>query len=116
MLFENEQLIVSASKGECVIEMEGVFNNVRYLTLENKTETPVQVSFNKELYYNGNCHGCDSGTENTVVLSLPGKETMVGKCALGHTPLVVFESFQKRENKSRLTDLKVSNVKVEVQK
>ena len=65
------------------------------------------------MYYNGKCFGCDGSDEQQVNLDLLANQEVKGECKLGNTPLMIFQSFQKRENKSVLTDLKVSNVKVE---
>lgn len=79
--FSNDQVSISTEFLDCVSSKNGTAKQYLNITLENKLETPVQVSFHKELWYNGLCINCENLTdEHLVNVKLEGGETISSSC------------------------------------
>jgi len=80
-LFENEKVKVEYHFETCEKPWDGTKNEMAYLTITNKTSTPVNLTFINEKYYGTQCFGCDGEEEYKHSLQLQPKEVLKGQCA-----------------------------------
>ena len=97
---------------DCTDIQEGVYTNNYLLRIENTLNNPAKVEWQTLTYYNGKCAECNPAI--TREFSLGPKESIQGECNIfSKLPyLNIFESWIKRENKIKLSEIKISNVTV----
>lgn len=121
VLFEDNSVIISYDLMECDGPSDYYDYEYAILSLENKTENGVEVSFNIYPYYNGNCHKCDDNSNPNELANfsrtfrLNPQETIVTNCSDDHINVqkITFLSDLLNYDKGvKLTSLIVKDVNV----
>ena len=97
---------------DCTDIQEGVYTNNYLLKIENTLSIPTKVKWQSLSYYNGRCADCNPSIFREA--NLGPKSSIQGECNIySKLPyLNIFESWIKRENKIKLSDLKIASVTV----
>lgn len=113
--FQNEQVKIEINAEACNNEQAGTYKNYVFLRITNKTSENIEVSFTKELWYDGVCSNCNGGDEAKTNIILKANETVQGTCDASTKELKMFQSMQngskKVLSKFELKDLTVSTLK-----
>lgn len=93
--------------------IENSFHQSWYLIkLTNTTASKVYLNYDMDLYYNDVCTTCGKG-EYKYGQRLEANQVLEGECSFSTLPnLKVFIKFLDMENRSELSDFKLSNIKV----
>ncbi len=89
---ENDQIKIETSTQTCSSTQNGTNSNYIFLRISNKTNLDLEVSFNKELWYNDVCSNCNDGDEAKTTLVLHANETVEGNCESSFKTLKIFQS------------------------
>lgn len=99
---------------DCVNPAKG--RAIQYLMVEivNTTNNPVQVSFNKEIWYNNICQTCNSNSTeyNTAVVVNPNSSVQ-GNCDDTTKDLKIFSKMLNHSKVRKLTKYELKNITVE---
>lgn len=83
----------------------------------NTNKNKMSVSWNYEVWYDGNCRTCGikdkNNSEYAHKITLKGGETIEGNCQSDlKSGLMLFNGFQKKENSKKLSKFEMSNLTV----
>lgn len=110
--FSNETITISTKKTDCISTKNGTAKQYLNITIENKSSDDVQVSFGKELWYDGKCINCNNiSTEHQVTVKLSGGSSTSGNCESGKD-LKVFVKMLELKNVRQLTDFEFVDIKL----
>lgn len=114
-LTEVESVEIQTLTTLCDRPDQGTSNEYKYIKLINKSDRHVSVSFEKEIWYNGDCFTCErKSDEYTVSFVLnPGQE-IAGNCRPEgqESALRIFSRMPSGFTKSVLTGFKLNNINV----
>ncbi len=78
---EKQNVTIQSKKADCNDVANGIHKELILLKFENKNSFPVNISFRKELWYNGNCINCNSNSnEHIISVTLKPNEILEGNC------------------------------------
>ena len=112
--FENDIVVFTANKVDCVIPEQGVYAEYVLFKLRNKTSSRIEVSFYVDTYRNGTCTNCDhESRDRKRILILEANQSLEGNCNAGYNNgLKAFSKWLRLPNESYLTKLEVSDVHI----
>jgi hypothetical protein len=106
-------VVFSEKLTDCSQPEEGYFAEYYLIKIENTSQIPLTVSFEKEVFYNAKLASNDG--QKPIYTIAPG-ETVIGDCALGSDAnLKIFKKWIDLENKRVLTKHSLKNIKVQRQ-
>ena len=97
---QNDQIKIETSIETCSSAQNGTSNNYIFIRISNKTNLDLEVSFDKELWYNDVCSNCNGGDEAKTTLVLHANETVEGTCESSFKTLKIFHSMAKGSKRS----------------
>jgi len=112
ILFENESVIFEINFVEVKTPNSSTIKVYGIIQVTNKTTESLKVEFVKDAYYDGKCNSCGYN-ENRTSLVISPQSYQIGTKENNSNGLRVFHSFKSGESKSQLTDLIISNLKIE---
>jgi len=109
--YDNNGIVINAIKSECNDVVNGIFYEFYFLEIHNTSKNEVEISWENELWYNGNKSGQGDTPFNRI--SLAPNETIIGNCD-NNSPqaLKIFSRFTNGIKTETLSDFKLSNVNV----
>lgn len=112
---ENEQIRIEQSIQKCTDNSQGTDNTFVLLKISNKTSEEITVDFDKEVWYNGVCFGCDEQKEKHVSLKINALSEVQGTCEK-ESNIRIFHSMPQKFSKNILSDFKLKNIKIQTNK
>jgi hypothetical protein len=114
IVHNDEQIQISSQKMDCVDKANGTAKQYFKLTVWNKSETPLSISFKKELWFDGVCSNCSSGgPEHTVSIEVDGGDTVSGGCGTENRSLTIFSKMLELKGVRALTHFELKNLEIE---
>lgn len=111
--FSDDQVQISTEFLDCVSVKNGTAKQYLNITIQNKLESPVQVSFRKELWYDGLCINCENLSDEYLVdVKLEGGETLSSNCE-GDKKLKVFFKMLELKNVRQLSHYEFKDIQIE---
>lgn len=108
--YEDDQIKIEYTNQRCTNNVKGT--DIRYILLKfnNKTNHKLQVSFQKETWFDDICSNCESNSEehNKVVLLNPN-ETLEGACD-SENAFKIFYNMPSGHTKTILTKFELKNI------
>ncbi len=93
-LIDNDQLSISYLFGECNNPSLGTNKEMAYLTVTNKTDQPISLSWKYELKYGEKCFNCDGhNSELNISITVPANSTISSNCDRSINELQIFSRF-----------------------
>jgi hypothetical protein len=113
VLFSNEDVSISTEYLDCVSTQNGTAKQYLNITVQNKKNYPIRVSFKKELWYNGTCINCESNSNEylTSVEVLPG-ESISSSCE-SNKQLKIFFKMLELKNVRQLSHFELKDINVQ---
>lgn len=112
IIFENNAILITSRIEQCKLPQNGTENVSVFLSIKNKTDKKIAVTFQQELFYDGKCATCGS-EEYRYTIELEPNSTKQATCGTtSEYPLTVFHHMPNGMTKSQLTDLQFSGVKI----
>jgi hypothetical protein len=109
----SREVEINYQKAECHDIANGVHKQVMLLQFVNLTNKKLSVSFNKQMWYNGKCTGCDNPPEQHFTITLNPQQTLAGSCAdKRDKSLYVVNKMLNRTSTSALTKFELSNIQI----
>ncbi|MBI2271819.1 MAG: hypothetical protein HYU69_15870 [Bacteroidetes bacterium] len=113
-IYFSEGIEINLKKVDCIDKAKGIEKQILVIELINTNSYPVNISFNKELWYDNNCQTCNSNSdEYTVSLPILENSTVVGDCIAGDKSLSIFVKMLNLENVRQLTKYELKNITIE---
>ena len=110
--FENEEISISTDFLDCVSNSNGTAKQYLNISVENNLNSPVEVSFHKELWYGGACVNCGNLTDEYLVeLKLEAGETVSSDCE-SSKHLKIFFKMLELKNVRQLSHYELKNITV----
>lgn len=116
--YEDADISIEYTYQDCKQPNKGTHNEYVYLKIRNGGTEAITVEFDKELWYNDNCLNCDgpAAEHHYRVALLPG-ETKQAQCGgLNERALEIFSKMVAPPAQSVLTEFKLNNIKITVDK
>ncbi len=112
VLFSNEAAAIKSTTIDCVNKANGTAKQYLALEVQNNSDSPISVSFKKELWYDGNCISCNSnGQEFSVVKELEPNQTLVADCESDKS-LKIFVKMLEIKGVRQLTHFELKDIEI----
>ena len=112
VLFESDLASIYTKYVECVDEANGISKAYLLINAQNKSNSPISVSFKKEIWFDGNCVSCDSESdEYRINIQLASGETKTGSCETSDG-MRIFVRMLNLENVRQLSHFELENIEV----
>ena len=112
VLFESDLASIYTKYVECVDEANGISKAYLLIHAQNKSNSPIFVSFKKEIWFDGNCVSCDSESdEYRINIPLASGETKTGSCETSDG-MRIFVRMLNLENVRQLSHFELENIEV----
>ena len=112
-VIEQNGVIIHAELENCDNIANGTFKQYIILTIENQNAVAKQVSYKKDVWYNGVCSSCDSESQEYVVkFTIDPNDTLKGDCE-ENNGLRIFSQMLNLPKVRKLTHYELSNLIVE---
>lgn len=109
---EHEDYIIEYKLQECNRPEAGTYKEYYVLQFTNNTKTPLEISFNRAVWYNGECYGCENGAENTKSLTIQPNSSIAGHCDTKDKALIIFNQMLDGASSTRLEKFELRNIQV----
>lgn len=115
--YEDDHIEIKISSQACHLPSRGTHQQVLYLSYRNKTQSTIELSFDRKVWYDGQCYGCTAGAEKEVLIELPPLAVEQASCSNGSKDkrLQIFQWSIEGGSKARLTNFELANIQVTVQ-
>jgi hypothetical protein len=115
-LKETTNVLVNYQYVECNVPADGLYADYVFLQFENKTNKTIEVSWEPELYYDGNCATCDlTGLEKRHTIKLNSGEKITSNCDYTDDlarKLQFFIKWNMVNNKRTLSSFAIQNIEI----
>jgi hypothetical protein len=112
---EKSSVVIKEKKVACNDEANGIYKEMVMLQIENKSNTTVDVSFKKEMWFNNVCSNCDKNSpEHIVSVRIAANETTEATCNTNKNISIFSKMLNMKKSeltKFELKDLTVTTVK-----
>ena len=95
--FKSEEVRIDYRYQDCISSANGTAKQYVLFKINNETDQPLELTYQRVMWYNDKCLGCDNGTEYTVVLELAPDEQVTGTCEDKNKALKIFSKMLNRE-------------------
>jgi len=110
--FENDQVRIETTSFRCTSPQNGTDNNFILLRIANKTSKSIEVSFLREIWYDGVCSNCNSTSpEYLHKLTFAPGETKEGSCD-SEKALKIFQNMPAGFTKRTLSHFEIKDLVV----
>lgn len=110
----SEQGITILSRiADCSDPSNGFYHEFMLLRVVNANDHAVEVSFKRDLWYDGRCHNCDSGSrEHITSLTLGPQSALTGECVSTGKQLRIFRRMTGDVKAGELTGYRFTGLSV----
>ncbi len=110
-LWVNDQVVVQYKYADCDLEA-GFDQQWVLLRIENRSNAPLTISWDLQLWFNNACKTCDDANgEYHKSIVVEAGTSVEGHCSLkSNRNLSFFSKFTTRDNRTILTDFKLANL------
>lgn len=108
--FENKEIKIESKLLSCDKPAIDIHNSYVVLKITNKTNQALDVTFQKELWYNEVCSSCTNSKEFKTQVSLNPMEVIEGFCDSKTKELKFFQS--SPDSKTKLTKFELKMIEV----
>ncbi len=110
VIFKNNQIEITSMTEQCHDIQNGMHQEYEFLTIQNLTSDKLEVTYEKELWYNGKCISCSKPSdEYSFKLVLAPNQSLSGSCAKKEKALSVFSKMLNMK-KSELSKFEIKNI------
>ena len=78
--YSSNEIQINYKGEECHDIANGTHKKLVLLQFVNRTSKTLSISFDKQIWYNGKCIGCDNSTEQHFTVMLMPGQTAAGTC------------------------------------
>jgi hypothetical protein len=104
---------ISSKLQNCENAKNGTSKEYILLTVFNENPYPVQLSFKRNLWFDGKCNSCNSeSTEHTVSVTIEANKKVEGSCDES-SGLRIFSRMLNLEKVAKLTNYELVNIEVD---
>lgn len=103
---------ISQSLQNCSRPADGIYKEYYLLKYTNGNNYDVVLQFNRAVWYNGQCTGCDGGDEHQVSITLPANDTLTGECTGRDKAYMIFNRMLDNSSKSVLEKFELRDITV----
>ncbi len=104
---------INYQKAECHDIANGIHKKIVLLQFVNLTNKKLSVSFNKQMWYNGKCTGCDNPPEQHFTVVLNPQQTLEGSCAdKRNKSLYIVDKMLNGSGSSSLSKFELSDIQI----
>lgn len=108
--YDDEKMNISSTETDCIDTINGTAKRYLSLSITNKTDNELSVSFKKNMWYAGNCISCDSDSEEyTAKIQLQPAESVQGTCD-DNPNLMVFSRMLELKGVRQLTHVELDDI------
>jgi hypothetical protein len=112
VIFQNNFVKITSSTEQCHDNQNGIHQEYTFLSLQNLSSQKLEVSYNKELWYDGKCINCiKSSEEYKFKVVLEPNQTLSGNCTKKEKALSIFSKFLNMK-KAELTKFELRNIEI----
>jgi len=113
-LYANNGVQISSQKKDCINTANGTAIQYVMLTVWNKQENSINVSFKKEMWFDNKCSNCTAqSAEHTVTVNLEGNSVLRASCSTENRNLRIFSKMLELKNVRELTHYELKNIEIE---
>lgn len=117
-LQETAELKINYKLTECNVPKDGFYAEYIFLEFINKTNKKVIVSWEPELFYNGECATCNlTGQEKVYTITLNPGESIIPNCDYNDDEsrkLSIFSKWTMVKNKRTLSSYNLANITTKI--
>lgn len=112
--FSENGVNIYVKKSDCVNTKKGTAIEYLLLEIENTNNTPINISFDKEMWFDNKCQTCNSNSdEYKVNLTLEKNLTIKGDCESSNNQLRIFSKMLNLDKVRKLTKYELKNIHIE---
>jgi hypothetical protein len=112
VIFQNNFVKITSSTEQCHDNQNGIHQEYTFLSLQNLSSQKLEVSYKKELWYDGKCINCiKSSEEYKFKVVLEPNQTLSGNCTKKEKALSIFSKFLNMK-KAELTKFELRNIEI----
>lgn len=112
--YSDKDISISLRPQNCIDKKRGTAKQYYFIEIVNKSNKELNVSFKKELWFDGVCQTCNINSEeyySSIILS--ANETVSGSCENMDKKLRIFSKMLNLDKVRKLTKYELKNIKVE---
>ena len=111
--YRSNELEINYHAGiECHDLTNGIHKKIVVLQFVNLTNQNLSISFNKQMWYNGRCIGCDNPAEQHFTVTLDPQQSLVGSCEDKQTKSLYIVDKMLNGGNSMLTKFELANIHI----
>ena len=115
--FSNDGITISLISKDCINTAKGTAKQYLFIEIINTTASDLNVSFDKEIWYDNKCHTCNSNSiEYKVEVIVPANSTIGGNCESNNKTLRIFSKMLNLDKVRKLSKYELKNIAVETVK
>ena len=115
--FSQDNVTINITLEDCVNHKKGTAKQYFFIEIINDNSLPVNVSFDKEIWYNNVCQTCDSqSNEYKVISKIEANNSISGGCMSNNKSLRIFSKMLNLDKVRKLSKYELKNINVEVLK
>ena len=111
--FQSDKIEINYHKTECHDVSNDIHKRIIAFEFVNLTGDKLSVNFNKELWYNDNCIGCDSTPEQQFTVQLEPGQRLAGSCEDKRNKSLYIVDGMLHVNSSVLTRFELKDISIQ---
>ena len=108
--YRSKDLEINYKRTECHDPANGIHKKIVVFQFVNLTGKMLSVAFERQMWYNGKCTGCDHSPEHQSGIRLAPHQTAEGSCENKTKSLYIID--QMKGGSSTLTKFELANIKI----
>ena len=115
--FSHNNVIINITLQDCIDNKKGTQKQYYFLEIVNNNTSAINISFDKEIWYNNVCQSCNSkSNEYKVNMTVPSNSSVNGSCISDNKSLRIFSKMLNLDKVRKLSKYELKNINVEVLK
>lgn len=99
---------------DCIKPEKGTAIQYLFIEVENTTSSAINISFNKEMWYDNVCQTCNANSnEYKIDIQVPANSKIEGNCDAQNKSLRIFSKMLNLDGVRQLTKYELKNIKIE---
>lgn len=113
--FSQNNVTINLTLEDCIDKKKGTEIQYYFIEIINNNPSSINISFDKEIWYDNVCQSCSSqSNEYKVISTVPPKSSVSGNCTSSDKSLRIFSKMLNLEKVRKLSKYELKNINVEI--
>lgn len=113
--FSQDNVTINITLEDCINKQKGTEIQYYFIEIINNNPLPINISFDKEIWYNNVCQSCNSQSgEYKVISTVPPNSSINSDCNSSDKSLQIFSKMLNLDKVRKLSKYELKNINVEI--